>query len=209
MHRHEVGVLDRRGEPRLEREARAQSRIPRPVGGDHLDRHGATEVELRRAIHDAHAAAAGHLLDAAAGDLAARRELLRWVRVGDRRQGVRSWHSGERSRTGGGHRHPALPRRFSGERVVVVADGGTRVLGDALRDAAAAAGAEAVLGLMDSRDEHGQEPPDAIVAALGQADVFIAPTRSRSRTRAPARPPPTTARAARRFRVSRRTCSPG
>jgi leucyl aminopeptidase (aminopeptidase T) len=73
----------------------------------------------------------------------------------------------------------------SGERVVVVADGGTRVLGDALRDAAAAAGAEAVLGLMDSRDEHGQEPPDAIVAALGQADVFIAPTtKSLSHTRA-------------------------
>ena len=71
------------------------------------------------------------------------------------------------------------------ERVVVVADEGTRALADALRAAAASTGAEAVLAVMDAREEHGQEPPDAIVAALAAADVFIAPTtKSLSHTRA-------------------------
>ena len=71
------------------------------------------------------------------------------------------------------------------ERVVVVADEGTRALADALRDAAASAGADAVLTVMDAREEHGQEPPDAVTAALAAADVFIAPTTtSLSHTRA-------------------------
>ena len=71
------------------------------------------------------------------------------------------------------------------ERVVVVADEGTRALGDALRDAAKATGAEAVLATMTVREEHGQEPPDPVAAALAAADVFIAPTtKSLSHTRA-------------------------
>ena len=72
-----------------------------------------------------------------------------------------------------------------GECVVVVVDEGTRALGDALRDAAAAAGGEAVLTVMDPREEHGQEPPEPVAAALAAADVFIAPTtKSLSHTRA-------------------------
>jgi leucyl aminopeptidase (aminopeptidase T) len=72
-----------------------------------------------------------------------------------------------------------------GEQVVVVIDPATRTLGDELRDAAAAAGAEAVLCTMDPREVDGQEPPPAIAAALAAADVFIAPTsRSLSHTRA-------------------------
>jgi leucyl aminopeptidase (aminopeptidase T) len=62
------------------------------------------------------------------------------------------------------------------ERVLVVADTRTRAIGDALREAAARAGAEAVLALMDPRERHAQEPPDAIAAALLACDVFIAPT---------------------------------
>jgi leucyl aminopeptidase (aminopeptidase T) len=73
----------------------------------------------------------------------------------------------------------------SGERVTVVADRGTRALGDALRDAAAKAGGEAVLTIMEPREVNGQEPPEAVAAALAASDVFIAPTtRSLSHTQA-------------------------
>jgi leucyl aminopeptidase (aminopeptidase T) len=73
----------------------------------------------------------------------------------------------------------------AGEQVVVVADRGTRSLGDALRDAAASAGAEAVLCTMEPRAVNGEEPPDAVAAALLAAEVFIAPTsKSLSHTRA-------------------------
>jgi leucyl aminopeptidase (aminopeptidase T) len=73
----------------------------------------------------------------------------------------------------------------AGERVVVVADSRTRAIGEALREAASRAGAEADLTLMDPREVGGQEPPDAVAAALGACDVFIAPTSaSISHTRA-------------------------
>src|SRR5215210_4089664 len=63
-----------------------------------------------------------------------------------------------------------------GEQVAVVVDETTRPLGDALRAAAAVAGADAVLTVMDERGEHGQEPPAPVAAALAAADVFVAPT---------------------------------
>jgi len=72
-----------------------------------------------------------------------------------------------------------------GENVVVVADEGTREIGEALRTEAAGAGADAVLCLMDARAADGNEPPAAVAGALAAADVFIAPTsRSLSHTRA-------------------------
>ncbi len=72
-----------------------------------------------------------------------------------------------------------------GENVVVVADEGTRAIGEALHRAATNAGAEAVLTIMSPRVNHGEEPPPAVAAALKAADVFIAPTtRSISHTRA-------------------------
>jgi leucyl aminopeptidase (aminopeptidase T) len=72
-----------------------------------------------------------------------------------------------------------------GEDVVVVVDAGTREVGEALRAEASRMGAEAVLAVMDAREIDGQEPPAAVAAALGAADVFIAPTsRSLSHTRA-------------------------
>jgi leucyl aminopeptidase (aminopeptidase T) len=72
-----------------------------------------------------------------------------------------------------------------GESVVVVVDSGTREIGEALRDAAAQAGAEAVLTVMDPRAVDGEEPPAAVAAALAAAEVFIAPTsKSLSHTRA-------------------------
>ena len=72
-----------------------------------------------------------------------------------------------------------------GENVLVVADAKGRTIGEALREEAAAAGADAVLAIMDERAEDGTEPPPAIAAAFGACDVFIAPTkRSLSHTRA-------------------------
>ncbi len=72
-----------------------------------------------------------------------------------------------------------------GENVLVVADAGTRAIGEALRDAAAGAGADAILTLMDPRANDGTEPPGPVAAALAASDVFIAPTsRSLSHTMA-------------------------
>jgi leucyl aminopeptidase (aminopeptidase T) len=72
----------------------------------------------------------------------------------------------------------------SGENVVVVVDR-SRGIGDALRDEAAAAGADAVLMVMDERAEDGTEPPASVAAAMRACDVFIAPTsRSLSHTSA-------------------------
>jgi leucyl aminopeptidase (aminopeptidase T) len=64
----------------------------------------------------------------------------------------------------------------AGEDVVVIVDRGTRGIGEALRDEASAAGADAVLAVMDPREIDGTEPPRPIAAALGACDVFIAPT---------------------------------
>jgi leucyl aminopeptidase (aminopeptidase T) len=72
-----------------------------------------------------------------------------------------------------------------GEDVVVVVDPATRTIGDALRDEAAAAGADAVLIVMDARAAHGTEPPAPVAAAMAASDAFIAPTtRSLSHTSA-------------------------
>jgi leucyl aminopeptidase (aminopeptidase T) len=73
----------------------------------------------------------------------------------------------------------------AGEEVLVIADHPLRALGEALRDRAAIAGADAVLALMDPRANDGNEPPRSIAGALAACDVFIAPTsRSLSHTRA-------------------------
>jgi leucyl aminopeptidase (aminopeptidase T) len=72
-----------------------------------------------------------------------------------------------------------------GEDVLVIVDAATRAIGEALREAAARAGADAVLTIMDQRATDGTEPPRPIAAALAQSDVFIAPTsRSLSHTKA-------------------------
>ena len=73
----------------------------------------------------------------------------------------------------------------AGEQVLVITDTEKRSLGEALRDGAAAAGADAVVMIMDPRDVDGQEPPASVAAAFGACDVFLAPTRrSLSHTKA-------------------------
>src|SRR5947209_17155847 len=72
-----------------------------------------------------------------------------------------------------------------GENVVVVVDAETHRIGEALRDEAGAAQADAVLAVMDARAEDGTEPPPTVAAALAACDVFVAPTsRSLSHTMA-------------------------
>ncbi len=84
-----------------------------------------------------------------------------------------------------------------GEETLVIADRGTRAIGEALRDGAAAAGADAVLTIMDPREVDGNEPPRTVAGALATCDVFIAPTtRSLSHTVARKRASETGARGA-------------
>jgi leucyl aminopeptidase (aminopeptidase T) len=64
----------------------------------------------------------------------------------------------------------------AGEEVLVVVDQPTRAIGEALRTAATDLGADAVLAVMDERENDGTEPPQSIAAALGACDVFIAAT---------------------------------
>jgi leucyl aminopeptidase (aminopeptidase T) len=71
----------------------------------------------------------------------------------------------------------------SGEDVLVIVDPATHAIGEALREEAAAVGADAVLAVMDERATDGTEPARPIAAALKDCDVFIAPTsRSLSHT---------------------------
>jgi leucyl aminopeptidase (aminopeptidase T) len=63
-----------------------------------------------------------------------------------------------------------------GEDVLVIVDPGTREIGEALQVEAAEAAADAVLALMDERENDGTEPPSVLGAAMQACDVFIAPT---------------------------------
>ena len=65
-------MLDRGGvrAPRDTKRSRAAGVLER-LGGDQLQRDGAVEVELARAVDDAHAAAADQRLDPVSGELAA------------------------------------------------------------------------------------------------------------------------------------------
>jgi leucyl aminopeptidase (aminopeptidase T) len=63
-----------------------------------------------------------------------------------------------------------------GEDVVVVCNPATESLAERLRAGAESVGAEAVLTMMAERNQHGQEPPDSVAAAMLEADVLLVPT---------------------------------
>lgn len=63
-----------------------------------------------------------------------------------------------------------------GEEVLVVCNPATRELGDALRNEAESAEAEAVLAVITERDSHAGEPPATVADAMVAADVLLAPT---------------------------------
>lgn len=72
-----------------------------------------------------------------------------------------------------------------GERFLVVTDPERRRIGDALFEAGAELGAEAVIVLMLARETNGQEPPEHVAAAMVAADAIVVPTtRSLTHTRA-------------------------
>lgn len=72
-----------------------------------------------------------------------------------------------------------------GEKVLVVADEGTRTVGQALWEQAKTLGADAMYLEMQPRKVNGEEPPAAVAAAMQQADVVVAATsKSLSHTKA-------------------------
>ncbi|KKM10005.1 leucyl aminopeptidase [Clostridiales bacterium PH28_bin88] len=73
----------------------------------------------------------------------------------------------------------------AGEVVLVVTDILQREVGGALLAVAGELGAEAMLMEMSPRENHGQEPPAAVAAAMREAEVVLMPTtKSLSHTRA-------------------------
>ena len=71
------------------------------------------------------------------------------------------------------------------ESCVVITDDKRRPIGEALYDAAAAVADDTVLLQYPPGDQHGEEPPGAVAAAMAAADAFLAPTtKSISHTRA-------------------------
>jgi leucyl aminopeptidase (aminopeptidase T) len=66
-------------------------------------------------------------------------------------------------------------RVSAGETVLVVADPGNAALGEALMNAARAAGGDAVLTILPPDPDRGTEPPAPVAAAFAATDVFIAP----------------------------------
>jgi leucyl aminopeptidase (aminopeptidase T) len=63
----------------------------------------------------------------------------------------------------------------AGDTVLVVADPGNAALGDALMQAARAAGGDPALMILPPNPARGTEPPPTVAAAFAAADVFIAP----------------------------------
>lgn len=73
----------------------------------------------------------------------------------------------------------------SEERCVIVTDDERAAIGDALYEVATSVTDDAVLLKYPPGEQHGEEPPDAVAAAMANADAFLAPTtKSLSHTRA-------------------------
>ncbi|MGQ4554575.1 aminopeptidase [Halobellus sp. GM3] len=71
------------------------------------------------------------------------------------------------------------------ESCVVVTDDDRRQIGEALYEAARAVTDEAIVLQYPPGEQHGEEPPGPVAAAMAEADVFLAPTtKSISHTRA-------------------------
>jgi leucyl aminopeptidase (aminopeptidase T) len=64
----------------------------------------------------------------------------------------------------------------AGEDALVICNPATRTLGETLRAEAQDAGADSVLAVIAERLSHAAEPPEPVAAAMGAADVVLAPT---------------------------------
>ena len=93
-------MVERRGEPALALEARAEHRIRGERRRDELERHGPVEGQVGGAIDDPHPAPACHGVDPMAGERGADAELLRLVS-----------HQGGRAEPGSRYVRPAATAR--------------------------------------------------------------------------------------------------
>jgi hypothetical protein len=66
--RDDVRVADGDRDPRLLREAPAETRVLGEIGRDHLQGHDVIERQVRGPVDDSHPALAGHALDPVAGE---------------------------------------------------------------------------------------------------------------------------------------------
>ena len=78
VNRDHVRMVDRSRELGFLQEPAARGRILEQLGSDDLQCNGPVEVELRGSVHDAHAAAPHHRLDAMAGEYRADRQVAHW-----------------------------------------------------------------------------------------------------------------------------------
>jgi leucyl aminopeptidase (aminopeptidase T) len=63
-----------------------------------------------------------------------------------------------------------------GEEVLVICNPVTEEIGALMRIEAQGDGADATLAVISERESHAAEPPDAVAAAMAEADVVLAPT---------------------------------
>ena len=63
-----------------------------------------------------------------------------------------------------------------GEEALVICNPATQSIGEAMRNEAADAGADAVLTVISERGSHAAEPPRTVAEAMASADVVLAPT---------------------------------
>jgi leucyl aminopeptidase (aminopeptidase T) len=63
-----------------------------------------------------------------------------------------------------------------GEEALVICNPATQSIGEAMRNEAADAGADAVLTVISERASHAAEPPRTVAEAMAAADVVLAPT---------------------------------
>jgi leucyl aminopeptidase (aminopeptidase T) len=61
----------------------------------------------------------------------------------------------------------------SGEKVLLVADEGTRAIGEAFAEAARSLGADPVVALIGARKSDGEEPPEPVGTAMQASDVIV------------------------------------
>ena len=86
VHGNDVRVVDRGRHPDLAAEAVGEVAVGDALGRDDLQRDPARERELPRAVDDAHAAAARHRLDAAAGEALTGQQVVHIVKCDRPRQ---------------------------------------------------------------------------------------------------------------------------
>src|SRR5207244_12030714 len=74
--RHDVGMVELRGQPGLALEASAEARVRRVLGNDQLERDGSIDANLRRPVDEPHPTTSDHCFDSIAAENRSDGELL-------------------------------------------------------------------------------------------------------------------------------------